>query len=127
DPAIDKFDWTFGDGQTAIDSGAQIAHLYAMPGTYQVVLTIRNKCENPVATYTQDIVINDVPPDPSTAVAICADGAVLDANPQDLPDFTYVWSTGDSTETVTVNQPAMYNVTITDVRGCTTDGTFMTV
>lgn len=127
DPAIDKFDWTFGDGQTAIDSGAQIAHLYAMPGTYQVVLTIRNKCENPVATYTQEIVINDVPPDPSTAVAICADGAVLDANPQDLPDFTYVWSTGDSTETVTVNQPAMYNVTITDVRGCTTDGTFMTV
>ena len=125
DPAIDKFDWTFGDGQVAIDSGAQVAHLYALPGTYDVVLTIRNKCENPVATFTQQVVINDVPPDPSTAVAICAGGAVLDANPQDLPDFTYVWSTGDSTETITVNQQAMYTVTVTDALGCSTDGTLM--
>lgn len=125
DPAIDKFDWVFGDGQSAIDSGAQIAHLYAQPGTYDVVLTIRNKCETPVQVFTQQVVINDVPPDPSTAVAICTGGAVLDANPQDLPDFTYVWSTGDSTETITVNQQAMYTVTVTDALGCSTDGTIM--
>jgi gliding motility-associated-like protein len=126
DPSIDKFDWAFGDGQVAIDSGAQIAHLYALPGTYNVVLTIRNKCETPVGTFPQQVVINDVPPDPSTAVALCTGAAVLDANPQDLPGFTYVWSTGDSTETVTVNQQAMYAVTVTDVRGCSTDGTIMT-
>lgn len=125
DPAIDKFDWVFGDGQTAIDSGAQIAHLYAAPGTYQVVLTIRNKCETPVGTFTQQVVINDVPPDPSTAVVLCTGAAVLDANPQDLPNFSYVWSTGDSTETITVNQQAMYTVTVTDALGCSTDGTIM--
>lgn len=126
DPAIDKFDWIFGDGQAVYDTTGQVAHLYTAPGTYTVTLKIRNKCENPVATYTQQIVINDVPPDPSTAVAICADGALLDANPQDLPDFSYAWSTGDSTETITVDEQAMYTVTITDARGCTTDGTFMT-
>ena len=125
DPAIDKFDWVFGDGQSAIDGGPQIAHLYAAPGTYDVVLTIRNKCETPVATYTQQVVINNVPPDPSIAVPICAGGAQLDANPQDLPDFTYLWSTGEDTETITVNQQAMYTVTITDLMGCTTDGTFL--
>jgi gliding motility-associated-like protein len=127
DPAIDKFDWNFGDGQVAIDSGAQISHLYAAPGTYTVVLTIRNKCETPVGTFTQQVVINDVPPDPSTAVALCTGAAELDANPQDLPDFSYVWSTGDSTETITVNQAAMYTVTVADAMGCSTDGTFMTV
>lgn len=126
DPAIDKFDWVFGDGQSAIDSGAQISHLYAAPGTYQVVLTIRNKCETPVATFTRDVVINDVPPDPSTAVALCAGSLQLDANPQDLPDFTYVWSTGDTTETITVDQQGMYGVTVTDALGCSTDGTIMT-
>lgn len=125
DPAIDKFDWVFGDGQSAIDSGAQIAHLYAAPGTYDVVLTIRNKCETPVGVFTQQVVINDVPPDPSTAVALCTGDAVLDANPQDLPGFSYVWSTGDSTETITVNQQAMYTVTVTDSLGCSTDGTIM--
>ncbi len=126
DPAIDKFDWNFGDGQSAIDSGAQIRHLYAAPGTYKVVLTIRNKCETPVATYTQDVVINDIPPDPTTAVALCTGGAVLDANPQDLPDFTYLWGTGETTETLDVNQNGIFTVTITDVRGCTRDGSFIT-
>ncbi|HEY9488890.1 MAG TPA: PKD domain-containing protein, partial [Chryseosolibacter sp.] len=125
DPAIDKFDWVFGDGQSAIDSGAQISHLYAAPGTYTVTLTIRNKCENPVATYTQQVVINDVPPNPSNAFAICAGSLELDANPQDLPDFTYVWSTGDSTETITVNQQGTYSVTVTDALGCSTDGTII--
>jgi gliding motility-associated-like protein len=126
DPAIDKFDWTFGDGQTAIDSGAQIAHLYAAPGTYTVTLRIYNKCESPVGTYTQTVVINDVPPDPTNAVALCTGSAVLDANPQNLPNFTYVWSTGDTTETITVNQPAIYTVTVTDALGCTTDGSILT-
>ena len=125
DPAIDKFDWTFGDGQSAIDSGAQITHLYAAPGTYQVVLTIRNKCETPVGKYTQQVVINPLPPDPTTAAVLCTGSVVLDANPQDLPNFTYVWSTGDSTETITVNQQAMYSVKVTDALGCSIDGSFL--
>ena len=125
DPAIDKFDWNFGDGPSAIDSGAQIAHLYALPGTYNVVLIIRNKCETPVGKYPGVVVINDVPPDPSTAVVLCTGSAVLDANPGDLPNFNYAWSTGDSTETITVSQQAMYTVTVTDALGCSTDGSFL--
>jgi large repetitive protein len=126
DPAIDKFDWNFGDGQLAIDSGAQIAHLYALPGTYKVVLTIRNKCETPVATYTQDVIINDIPPDPTTAVVLCTGDADLDANPQDLPNFTYLWSTGDTTETINVNQNGIFTVSVTDALGCVRDGTIFT-
>ena len=127
DPAIDKFDWVFGDGQSAIDSGAQIAHLYAAAGSYVVTLTIRNKCETPVQVFTDTVIINDVPPDPSTALALCAGATeLLDANPQDIPKFTYLWSTGDNTETIAVDQPGMYTVTVTDSLGCSTDGTIMT-
>lgn len=126
DPAIDKFDWVFGDGQSAIDSGAQIAHLYAAAGSYQVTLTVRNKCESPVQVFMDTVVINNPPPDPSTAVALCAGELELDANPQDIPNFNYVWSTGDSTETITVNQQGMYSVTVTDSLGCSTDGTILT-
>jgi len=126
DPAIDKFDWVFGDGQSAIDSGAQIAHLYAAAGSYQVTLTIRNKCETPVQVFTDTVTINSPPPDPSTALALCAGELELDANPQDIPKFSYVWSTGDSTETITVNQQGMYSVTVTDSLGCSTDGMIMT-
>ena len=126
DPAIDKFDWVFGDGQSAIDSGAQIAHLYAAAGSYQVTLTIRNKCESPVQVFTDTVVINNPPPDPSTAMALCAGDLELDANPQDIPNFSYAWSTGDTTETIIVNQQGMYSVTVTDALGCTTDGTILT-
>lgn len=126
DSAIDKFDWNFGDGQSAVDGGPEIAHLYASPGTYTVVLTIRNKCEDPVATYTDTVVIKDVPPDPTTAVALCTGDADLDANPQDLPDLTYLWATGETTEILNVNQQGIFNVTITDALGCTTQGSFLT-
>src|SRR5690606_967148 len=125
DPAIDKFDWVFGDGQQAVDGGPQIAHLYAAPGTYSVTLTIRNKCETPVAVYTQEVVIGPPPPDPTNAIAICAGAVDLDANPQDLPDLTYLWSTGETTETIRVSQQAIYTVTVTDANGCTTNGSIM--
>ncbi len=127
DPAIDKFDWVFGDGQSAPDGGPEIAHLYAVPGTYSVVLTIRNKCETPVAVYTREVVINDVPPDPTTAVPLCAGFVEIDANPLDLPDLTYLWGLGETTETIRASQQGNYSVTVADVNGCTTSGTIMVV
>ncbi len=45
DSAIDKFDWTFGDGQVLVDGGPQLAHLYAAPGTYTVRVRVYNQCE----------------------------------------------------------------------------------
>lgn len=124
DPAIDKFIWNFGDGSAPTDSAAQVSHLYQAARSYQVVLTITNKCET-LPAFLDTVVINPPPPDPSFAVNLCAGAAELDANPQDLPDFSYVWSTGDTTETITVNQQAMLTVTVTDSLGCSTDGNFL--
>ena len=124
DSAIDKFDWRLGDGVTKIDSGAQIGHVYSAVGTYNASVRIYNKCEE-VGVFPITIVITAPPPDPSTAVNICTTDVEIDANPQDLPGFTYSWSTGETTETITVNQQAIYNVTITDAKQCTTDGSIL--
>ncbi|HEY0744100.1 MAG TPA: PKD domain-containing protein, partial [Chryseosolibacter sp.] len=134
DAAIDKFYWTFGDGQSEIDGGAQINHLYPAlaPGqasaTYTVTLIIYNKCEplpNGYATFTQNITIFAPPADPTNAFNICQNPLELDANPADSAGYTYVWSTGATTETITVNQQAIYNVTITSSNSCTTDAEFL--
>jgi gliding motility-associated-like protein len=125
DSAIDKFDWFFGDGQGKADGGPQIAHLYAAAGTYTVTVHIYNKCEV-VGDFVQTVVIHNPPPDPTKGVNLCTGAATLDANPGNLPNFTYAWSTGESTKTVSVNKQAIYKVTITDAQGCTTDGSFLT-
>ncbi len=134
DAAIDQFYWTFGDGQSNVDGGPQIKHLYPSPPpgqrsvTYTATLIIYNKCEplpTGYATFTQQITINAPPPDPSTAANLCTGALVLDANPQNLPGFTYNWPlTGDTTETITVNRRRIYNVTVTDANNCSTDGQF---
>jgi large repetitive protein len=134
DAAIDKFYWTFGDGQSEIDGGPEINHLYPAlaPGeasrTYTVTLIIYNKCQplpNGYATFTQDITIFAPPQDPTNAFNICTDPLVLDANPPNAAGLTYVWSTGETTETITVNHQAIYDVTITDANTCTTDAQFL--
>ncbi len=71
---------------------------------------------------TQQHRINDVPPDPSASAILCTGEVILDANPGNIPGLTYVWSTGDSTETITVNRRGIYNVTVSNASGCSTDG-----
>ena len=40
DGSIARYDWGFGDGQTAADGGPSPSHTYAAPGTYQATLTL---------------------------------------------------------------------------------------
>jgi gliding motility-associated-like protein len=126
DSSIDKFDWTFGDGQVAIDGGPQQVHLYAAPGTYTVTVRVYNNCES-YNLPPEQVTISDVPLDPSAVVVLCDGSEVLDANPTNVPGLTYVWSTGDSTETITVDRQAIYRVTVTNAAGCSTDGNIRAV
>jgi hypothetical protein len=126
DPAIDQFDWTFGDGSGANDAGPQVMHLYQAAGTYTVTLRIYNKCEPAgYATFTQDITIVAPPANPSQGVTLCTGSVTLDANPGNAPNLTFDWSTGEITRTITVDRQAIYDVTITDINGCATDGQFL--
>jgi gliding motility-associated-like protein len=73
----------------------------------------------------QQHMINGVPPDPTTSVVLCTGSAVLDANPSNLPGLSYFWSTGDTTRTITVDNQAIYSVTVANAGGCTTLGSIL--
>jgi YVTN family beta-propeller protein len=40
DGQIARYDWSFGDGQTALDAGPTPAHVYSTPGTYRATVTV---------------------------------------------------------------------------------------
>ena len=126
DSAIDKFDWTFGDGQVLVDGGPQLAHLYAAPGNYTVRVFVHNQCEQYFLP-DEVVTISDVPADPTTTVTICDGTELLDANPSNAPNMTYLWSTGDTTRTILPPRQAIYRVTVTNSAGCSTDGAIRAV
>ncbi len=115
--AIDEFQWFFGDGGSSTD--ASPVHLYAAAGTYTVSMRIYNRCKLDT-TIIQKITIFNPPPKPSVpgAIALCTGAVTLDANNTNIPGLTYLWSSGDTTKTVTFNVQAFISVTNTDVNGC---------
>jgi gliding motility-associated-like protein len=123
---IDIFFWQVQLGGSVITSSTEqaFAFLFATPGTYDVSLRLTNRCGLDT-TLVQQHVISGVPPDPTTSVVLCTGSQVLDANPSNLPGLTYLWSTGDTTRTITVNAQAIYQVQVTNVGGCTTTGSIL--
>ncbi len=116
--AIDEFQWFFGDG--ASDTSPNPIHTYAAPNTYTVTMRLTNRC-GLNTQIVQPVTIFDSPPDPTVpgASALCFGAVVLDANSNNLPGHTYLWSTGETTQTITVTSPAILSITNTDANGCT--------
>lgn len=114
---IDTWTWDFGDG---IGGSSDQNPTYAFPnaGTYTVSLTIDNgTCSD---TYTFPILITApcTPPtvDLGSDVNQCGGTTTLDAGVQD-PNSTILWSTGESTQTITVSQSGFYSVQVSNACG----------
>jgi len=90
------------------------------PGTSTVVVRDANACE-----VSASVLINP-PNQPSASVAIinpadCNSGATVVAIPSGgLAPYSFSWSTGDSTATVSNVPPGTYSLTVTDANGCST-------
>src|SRR5690606_19929652 len=129
DPNIETYSWNFGDGQgTPFSNDPTAEHTYATAGTYQVSLTLRNRCDVDIVLFTT--VVITAPPDSTVSVVgggfpnLC-DGPLGLIAEADGPGLTYVWSTGDSTRQIEVNQQGIYTVTIIDGVGCTSSGSML--
>lgn len=126
---IDELTWFFGDGESAV--GDSTSHTYDAPGDYTVTLRITNRC-GILIELTQEITINPPPDDPTflpagvPQPAICTGSLLLEALPLPVPNgYTYLWTTGETTRTINVTRPLRVGVTITDVNGCTSNGSII--
>ena len=110
--------WDFGDGDTLTDTNAM--HLYTSPGTYPVQLVVTDYlgCTDTALRYVR---VYETSTSIGNDTAFCIGNSVtLDAgNP--LADF--LWSTGDTTQTIVASSSGNYSVTVTGDFGCTDSDT----
>ncbi|MFN3404867.1 MAG: PKD domain-containing protein [Cytophagaceae bacterium] len=116
----DNVQWNFGDAASGAANTSTLKnpeHTFSAPGTYTVTLTVNNVC-SANETITKQITIIDAPVLNLKDTVVCADSYLIDAL---NPGSTYLWSTGETTQTITVNKSGKYSVTVT--KGCTVSDT----
>lgn len=90
------------------------------PGTYTVTASDANSCDVVVSVeILQPAVLNANTTSTAVTAAGASDGTAT-ANPTGgTAPFTYEWSNGETTQTITGLSSANYTVTVTDLNGCT--------
>ncbi|MEM7102619.1 MAG: CUB domain-containing protein [Bacteroidota bacterium] len=99
------------DGGTTFQSDSLFTGLSG--GTYNIVVTDADGCQGEGATVLNDSTV-PVPVISSSAPEICGDNVVLSV------DFfaEYAWSTGETTQSITVSESGSYSIQVTDANGC---------
>jgi len=122
---IDMFDWSiFNSSGALVSSSANQADTirFTIPDDYVFSVRIYNRCLDPIAILTDTIQILPNPLDPFglIAVPICDQSVTLTPyNADPHPEYDYLWSTGETTQDLTVSSIGTYNLVITDpIAGC---------
>ena len=109
--------WSTGDTTQSITS--------SQSGTYYAVVTTSNGCSDTTATYTTTLFA-----DPDTSVT--ANGSLSFCSGSSVTltaasGQSYLWSTGDTTQSITSSQSGTYYAVVTTANGCTdTTATYTT-
>ena len=123
----DEYLWDFGDGNTSTD--VEPVHFYSEPGNYTVSLTATWFATGQNHTQVQEDLIEVFTlPEPE----ILADGPLefCDGDSVVLSSSIageYLWSTGENTASVIVNESGEYWLQITDANQCTGTSETITV
>jgi gliding motility-associated-like protein len=120
----DQFTIDFGDGTTfdtivvaQISTLTGICHKYASPGTYIITLAISPA--HTTCLVQKQVTFGYYPSVTNVSCAGGNSGAITYNIGGGTPPFTYQWSNGGTTPTVTGLAPGNYTVTVTDGNGCT--------
>jgi hypothetical protein len=117
---IVAWDWDLGDGNTSSDTNAR--HVYSTAGTFDVRLVVTDYLGCTDTAYNV-VVIRESSTYLGVDTAFCADTSVIfDAG---TPGSTYLWNTGDTTQTITATTTGTYQVTLTDIYGCESSDTVL--
>ena len=114
DPVPNSLTWDFGDGST---SNAWIPNYeYQAAGGNMVSLTAEVSGVTQTITQPVEILTNDLMVDLGMDTTICVDEILtLDAG----AGTSFVWSTGEFTQTIAVDTAGTYWVEVTNATGCT--------
>ena len=123
DGSIEEYTWIFGDGFTVMVQDT--THTYAAPGTYNVQLILSNRCDVDTVLNQQVVIsaMTEMPTNPLDT-GICDQPIILSAWPVDRTGYTYLWSTGETTRSIQVDQLAIVTATIFDPNGCRSEEAF---
>ncbi|MBK9103584.1 MAG: hypothetical protein IPL92_03240 [Saprospiraceae bacterium] len=107
----DTYDWSTGAQTSSITISA--------PGTYSVTVTNSFGC---TGTDTIEVLPGSTSPIISAPTVLCngQNGTIEIVNASTYIDF--LWSTGETTSSITINAPGTYSVTVTAAGGCTGTG-----
>ena len=125
----DQFEWVIKNAQNRVlfrsgpSQNTGLSYEFPEPGTYDVSLIISNPCAEPAdTTISKDVVIAAPPAEPDfpSVIGLCNESEILTAGPVSN-ELEYLWSTGERTNEIAINQPGPYFVIITNtITGCTT-------
>ncbi|MBC8045914.1 MAG: T9SS type A sorting domain-containing protein [Fimbriimonadaceae bacterium] len=87
-------------------------------GTFSVIVTTEFGCIDSDVMHVDEFLSPDV--DLGTEIQLCTGGSVtLDA---ENSGATFLWSTGETTQTIEVTEPGSYSVEVTNIIGCSATG-----
>ena len=122
-PEVFEVSWDFGDPASGdANTAGQFTsyHSYGAQGSYTVTLTATSfyGCSRTI-TKVIDVEANDLtgPIAISTPPPLCVGETTVLTAP--AGGVAWQWSTGASTESITVSEAGVYGVTVTDSRSCT--------
>jgi hypothetical protein len=93
--------------------------------TYYLMITDSNSC---TATDSVTVFINPLPPSditPDKHGILCANDSLMLTGPDG--NYTYLWSTGDSTRSIFVHETGSFKLTVKNEYGCTASSSFQSV
>lgn len=117
---ITNYTWTFPGGTPATSTEQNPVVTYSQAGTYDVTLTVSDGTNEATQTQTAIITVNEIPATPTISTSngntiICSGTTVVLSSSNALNNS---WSTGESTQEITVTQAGTYTLTIVE-NGCT--------
>ena len=107
----DSFFWDFGDGTNTSDSIPEF-HVYDEAGTYTISLTVTDIGSGLDSTSTQIVNVYEIP---SPGLTLSGEPEFCEGESVDIsamPGMLYLWSTGETSQTITVNTSGSYSATI---------------
>lgn len=113
-PGFESYDWSTGDTTQTIKVGK--TDLYSV--------TVRDKCGQQ-ATDEIDVTVDSLPAvDLGSNLQACGSAVLENQVSPGTSDYSYLWSTGDTTQSIEVTESGAYSLTITDINtGCTNSDT----